>query len=811
MRRAGFETTLVVVKDAAPDMICEWFIGVKSATAREAQHQSQPVPSPASRVPAPNSVRVGVSTTQSDRRWLAATRELFKAIVPFGAGGTSTLTFDELVLLDGPPLSLTEDSHAGGRREIVTTDRGRRQVYTSSDNGATFRRRYDAFEFPRMVRQTFTLANGQRIVKLDESPLTYLFDAEDRLLSTGETGRWNWAGAQGIGQASSGTVMFAEYAAFKKGISMEPLSVWRLRPRSTQWEKVLTLETAYEPPEGEIRHFHLCTPNPAKPAQWLLASGDKGRHNRLWTSDDDGDSWQEIGYAPPAVDGVQAHRLPGAFRLTQINSSDDGELVWGSDDTLGVGRAILMGLSLAEGVARFRHLGWAGPNAVRNVVKLGSDLFLFLGEAKGAGLESADCVLLDIKTGRRLALTLPNIGNFDSTTTDSLGTTHLRDNLGFFPCLGSVLTTSKAGILRLRLEDAASTPLSTVAAGGVATGSAAQQSGPALGGAQATPRAALSRPRFRCNPRQQYGLAEATRICFWDNARGAFALQQEVGPGETLDVPLADISESFDFKVKVQTRIGSNWIDRIEYKRVEIDAESLHGIRYRYFPRAGTKHLLVVFQAMNTTPGYNYLGTLKNVAASRLYIKDDYGEDEKTRSSYYLGARRSFDVSEGVRSLIREALVDLGLRPQHITMGGSSKGAFAALFHGYALNVGHIIAGGPQVLLGNFLNSRSPASVLPPILRYLAGDLSPDSVAWANNVLFEQLAASAAPYPNVVLHVGEHEPHHQEHVRPLLDWLAAHGFPAPQLDLGNYTTHAELDRHFPSFFQEQCEKIAGKL
>lgn len=817
LQRAGFEPVLVSVRDAVPGLICDWFIGIKPLVERV---RPAPLGVPESAL-AVERASPGPSTTHNEESWSTASRELFKVIVPFGtsAGNQSYLVFEELTLPEGPPLALSEDSQVGGRREVVATDRARKRIYVSKDNGATFRRRYDGVDFPGMVRQTFTLASGSRIVKLDQSRLTYLFDAEDRLVATSETGEWNWAGAQGIGEAPNGTVLFAEYAAFKKGIAMQPLSVWRLKPQARNWEKVLTLPTAYEPPEGEIRHFHLCTPNPAKPTQWLLASGDKGRHNRLWTSDDDGDSWDEVAFAHPLLSDVQPHRAPGAIRLTQINATDDGELVWGSDDTLGAGRAVLMGLKLVGHDAKVRHLGWSGPNAVRNVLKLGPQLFMFLGEAKGAGLAGADCVLLDTSTGRQLNLVLPNLSDQATTTTDSLGSTRLLDGLAFFPILGGVLTNSRAGMLRLRVEDAESKPV-------LSTGNPKSPGPP---GASVTPasgtsdwsspsasssksrRASLARPRFQCNPLRDYGIEGDTRACFWDNARQAFALQQEVAQGQALDVALHEISQSFDLKVKLQARSGSGWVDRLDYQRVEVEGESLDGIRYRYFPRPSTQHLLVVFQAMNTTPGYNYIGTLKSIAASRLYIKDDYGEDEKTRSSYYLGARRGSEVSQGVRHLIREALLDLGLRPQHVTMGGSSKGAFAALFHGYALNVGHIVAGGPQVLLGNFLNSRSPSSVLPPILRYLAGDLSPESVAWANGVLFEQLSASSRPYPNVIIHVGQKEPHYEEHVRPLLNWLASHGLPAPTLDLGDYTTHAELDRHFPGFFREQCEKIAGIL
>lgn len=528
--------------------------------------------------------------------------------------------------------------------------------------------------------------------------------------------------------------------------------------------------------------------------------------------------------AEVSIRGVSSEATLGAARLTQINATDAGELVWGSDDKLGIGKSVLMAMQLQAGVAAFRHLGFAGPNAVRNVIKLGPSLFMFLCETKEPANEAAECVVMDVATGTRVTLALPNLTGQNSTSTDSLGSTCLRDGVGFLPAIGAILTTSKNGILRLRFQDGEAPRQYPAIVSPTHDGSATLMSLASVIPSAATPpptgltttpsalapsmaRAPLSRPCFSCDPQREYGLTGPTRVCFWDQTRKEFARLCELKAGEVLDIPLADLSDTFDLKVKVQVRGERTWVDKIGYRRVEVDAESLQGIRYRYFPRAGTRHLVVIFQAMNTSPGYNYLGTLKDVPASRLYIKDDYGEDSQTRSSYYLGARRSFDVSEGVRSLVGEALMDLGLRPRDLVMGGSSKGAFAALFHGYGLNAGHVVAGGPQVRLGTFLNSRSPTSVLPPILRYLAGDTSPESVAWSDNVLFEQIAASSPPYPQVTIHVGAREPHYHEHVRPLLDWLAQKGLPPPSLDLGDYTLHSDLDVHFPAFFRAKVDSL----
>ena len=263
LQRAGFEARLVRVADPVPGMVTDWFIGVKPVTAQKAEPSSKPT-----------LVHRSITSTE---RLIAARRELFRAPILFGDSGIKSLVFEELSVQD-PGIAFAEDTHRPGSkapREVVVTSRDRMRVYSSDDGGHSFRRRYAHVTFPAMVRHTFTLSSGQRIIKLDRSPLTYLFDADERLLQTGETGEWNWHGTQGIGQAPNGTVMFAEYAAFGKDVASPPLNVWRLKLGAPRWERVLTFETAREPP-ADNRHFHVYVPNPARPGQWILATGDKG-------------------------------------------------------------------------------------------------------------------------------------------------------------------------------------------------------------------------------------------------------------------------------------------------------------------------------------------------------------------------------------------------------------------------------------------------------------------------------------------------------------------------------------------------------
>ena len=316
---------------------------------------------------------------------------------------------------------------------------------------------------------------------------------------------------------------------------------------------------------------------------------------------------------------------------------------------------------------------------------------------------------------------------------------------------------------------------------------------------------------FRFRPLQDFSINEPTRLVIYDNRASTFALIEELSAGKEFCLSLERLEEHLDYKFKIQTKSGVRWADRVKYARLLPESETKDGIKYLFYPRNGSDKLVVVFQAINRKPGYNYIKTLSGVYANRLYIKDEYGGDEETRSSYYLGKGRSFDIADKVQRLIVELTSSLKIERSGCIFAGSSKGGFAALYHGYRFGAGHILPGGPQVLLGNFLNSQSEESVHPPILNHIAGGLDDESVAWANRILHEVILLATAPYPHTEIHVGHREPHYHEHVLPFLEMVKRATIPNVAVDLGDYCTHAELATHYPGFLRDRVESIVRGL
>mgnify|MGYP000866673475 CR=1 FL=1 len=439
MRRVGFEPALVQVKDAVPGMVSEWFIGIKPGLASKS----------------------AASRLQTSAAPLIKTQisEVFRSVVPLGSAGQGMLKF-ELIESQRGSLVFLEDyclpapDGGGSIREIVATNGSRNQILVSRDLGATWVPQYEGVKWDSKIRWAFSLADGGRLIRTFSGRM-YHFDAGGYLKSEHATGSWHWHGSQGIGQSASGTVMYAEYAPLREADGVQDLSVWRYRPERSEegWNRVLTLPAAVRPPQGELRHFHVCHPHPADSSLWILASGDIGAHCRLWLSRDEGDCWQEVALDRAELLDMPEGKIPRLLRFTQFSVLDNGDLIWGTDDTSDANRAALISLSLRAERPVFRFLGWLGRNCIRNIAGLGSGRYLLLSESKHDSA-SADCILYDATTRRVTPMLLPNFSQTQHPVTDSLGSLRMVNAVGFFPASGAVVMhPDKRGIFRVGIEE----------------------------------------------------------------------------------------------------------------------------------------------------------------------------------------------------------------------------------------------------------------------------------------------------------------------------------------------------------------------
>lgn len=314
-------------------------------------------------------------------------------------------------------------------------------------------------------------------------------------------------------------------------------------------------------------------------------------------------------------------------------------------------------------------------------------------------------------------------------------------------------------------------------------------------------------------PWNEHNLDCEVRLVIRNDKSGDFSHLVPLKAREIYQIPFSELENHMQYRYKYQVKGNNRWIDKIKYRRLLPEQRTDEGIKYVLYPNRESSHLIVVFQAVSKNPGYNYIRTLKDVNVSKLFIKDDYGTDTDTRSSYYLGPNKSFTIANNTIKLIEKIRKDLNIQKENVICAGSSKGGFASIYFGYRGGYGHIIAGGPQVLLGNYLSkgkigeSENNVSNSRLILKYLTEEITQENIDWANDILFNVINENHNHDTHLSLHVGKGEPHYENHVVPFIKFMEETGRINVNLSLGDYNTHNELATHFPIFFNENVKRI----
>ncbi|WP_226618611.1 heparinase II/III family protein [Cytobacillus firmus] len=322
----------------------------------------------------------------------------------------------------------------------------------------------------------------------------------------------------------------------------------------------------------------------------------------------------------------------------------------------------------------------------------------------------------------------------------------------------------------------------------------------------------MEKLRFKFNPLKELNLNESVRLVIQDWKAEQFHTVQVLEPKEQITLDEDDFDQHLYYRFKYQVKRDEKWEDFTRYKNLP-ERETEDGIKYLYYHYPNSPGLIVIFQALASTPGYNYVRTLKDVPVSKLYIKDEYGPDP-TNASYYLGKNKSFTIAESTSKLIESIRQHNKVSKESVICAGSSKGGFASIYQAYLNGYGYAVAGGPQIYLGNYLGKSlgNPKSVLAPIYTFITGSSTDNEIQWANSILPELIKEKKdAPCPQLDIHVGKDEPHYKNHVLPFYNFLQEIGGQKVKLDLGDYDNHDELATYFPLFLSEKINHIVHEI
>lgn len=216
--------------------------------------------------------------------------------------------------------------------------------------------------------------------------------------------------------------------------------------------------------------------------------------------------------------------------------------------------------------------------------------------------------------------------------------------------------------------------------------------------------------------------------------------------------------------------------------------------------------LLVIFSAFPRTgmkATYNYLRTLKEVDAHKLFILDNFGFQQ--RGAYYLAENGDFKIRSAVESIIRD--VQKKLESRSMIFIGTSKGGFASLYFGIRMKADYIISGAPQYKLGNYLSDIPEKA---PVLSSIMGNTDKSSIDQLNALLPTQIHEASGVLPKVYLHYSQKEHTYEEHVKYLIQDLNASEC-SPVLDTCDYKIHQEVSRFFPPFLMHSLDQILPNL
>ena len=306
---------------------------------------------------------------------------------------------------------------------------------------------------------------------------------------------------------------------------------------------------------------------------------------------------------------------------------------------------------------------------------------------------------------------------------------------------------------------------------------------------------------------KQYDIHEKCRLCIRDMTQeNHFPVKAVLEEGEVFRKPLAEFAEHMEYRFKIQLWRDGAWRDHTRYARVVPEYVAENDLHYLFYPCTGSRFLAVGFQAINTKPLYNYIRPLQGLPVHRLYIRDWMGGDELTHSSYYLGPNKTLTIAEACQRLIAEYCEKYRIEPENTIFFGSSKGGYAALYHGIAFGAGHIVAGSPQTRLAAFLaHDHKEDCFRNRIFEWLFGPRTDENKAYADALLFEHAEKLARPHQKVSIMVGRHETHYTEHVLPFQQAFR------DRLDfnivLGEYREHTDTARHYPPFLRETVAAI----
>ena len=238
---------------------------------------------------------------------------------------------------------------------------------------------------------------------------------------------------------------------------------------------------------------------------------------------------------------------------------------------------------------------------------------------------------------------------------------------------------------------------------------------------------------------------------------------------------------------------------RLEKTFTSAQGDAIH---YLFYPKRRCKTLAVILQAYDPAgPRYNYVTTLKDIPANRLYIKDDF---YRPAGDFYLGKNGTFSVEAGVRQLIDKTVQSIGNKEEvRLIFIGSSKGGYAAVNFGVAYPNSTMIVAAPMYYLGTYMHKSDHFS--PALEEILGGPATEEKIARMDERLPSKIKANQeGKTQRAYIHCSKNDSNYP-FVMNMAEDMRAAGMDVV-FDLADYEGHENLKLTFPKYLADTLQK-----
>ncbi|OUX90687.1 MAG: hypothetical protein CBC03_04845 [Pseudoalteromonas sp. TMED43] len=217
---------------------------------------------------------------------------------------------------------------------------------------------------------------------------------------------------------------------------------------------------------------------------------------------------------------------------------------------------------------------------------------------------------------------------------------------------------------------------------------------------------------------------------------------------------------------------------------VKVEKYGSQYINYEVTERPG-KPLVFVFSGVDTVPGRcrtSYYGFHNTLDANVVHIADNFG----AFGCYFLAISRDESINQAFCALVHKIREELGVPLESTYFVGTSKGATTAIIASLSEGGGTVIAGEPQIKLGDFVYHDNWQSSLSSsaLSQVIAGRIDDGEREYLNELVEKAIKRNASDYRgNIEILYGEKTGYHWRHLRHLEPYFATTSFDMKRLVL----------------------------